>query len=57
MNITESIAQRIDKIPMLSAAVSRLIAISGDSKSSIKELVKVVETDSVLTAKVLKVAN
>ena len=57
MNITETIAHQIDKMPMLSAAVSRLIAISGDAKSSIKEMAKVVETDAVLTAKVLKVAN
>jgi putative nucleotidyltransferase with HDIG domain len=57
MNLTESIAKRIDKLPMLSAVASRLLEISGSADVSLKGIVKIVETDAFLTAKILKVAN
>jgi putative nucleotidyltransferase with HDIG domain len=57
MTVIESISKRINNIPMLSAVASRLLTISGDNNVSLKQIVKIVETDAFLTARILKVAN
>jgi putative nucleotidyltransferase with HDIG domain len=57
MTVMESISKRINNIPMLSAVASRLLTISNDDNVSVKEIVKIVETDAFLTARILKVVN
>jgi len=56
-DLTEEIARRVDDIPMLSTVAYRLIAILTDEDPSLKEAVKIVETDAALTTRILRVAN
>lgn len=57
MNLQEVITKRINDIPLLSTVASRLMTIAGDENSSLKDIVKIVEMDSYLTARILKLAN
>ncbi len=55
--LTETIANRVSNIPLLSHVASQLLAILGGSDHSMQDVVKIVETDISLTAQVLRVAN
>ncbi len=57
MNVLETVSKRINEVPMLSVVASRLLAISGEDNHSLKDVVKIVENDPYLTARVLRVAN
>ncbi len=57
MSITDKIAERVDDLPMMSEAVSRLLEVTHDKDHHIKQVVRVIETDASLTSRVLKIAN
>jgi putative nucleotidyltransferase with HDIG domain len=57
MNLTKAINKRINDIPMLSVVATRLLEISGDERVSLKDIVKIVEKDAYLTARILRIAN
>jgi putative nucleotidyltransferase with HDIG domain len=57
MNLSKTITKRINDIPMLSVVATRLLEISGDERVSLKDIVKIVEKDAYLTARILRIAN
>ncbi len=57
MSFAEIVAEKIEKIPPLPDTVVKIEQICNDESSSISDLVKVVELDPILTARILKVAN
>ncbi len=57
MSITETITQRIEDIPMLPIVVTQLLRIIEDDDHSLRDVVKIVENDTTLTAKVLRISN
>jgi putative nucleotidyltransferase with HDIG domain len=52
-----TIAQRIMNLPTLPTVVAKMIEMIDDPKTNAAKLSKLIETDQVLTAKVLKLAN
>ncbi len=57
MRFAEIVADKIDKLPPLPDTVLKIENICNDESCSVQDLVKVVELDPILTAKILKVAN
>lgn len=57
MNLIETIAKRVAEKPMPSLAATQILKVIEDENHSLKDIVKIVETDASLTAEVLKVAN
>ncbi|MCG8606059.1 HDOD domain-containing protein [bacterium] len=57
MNAVEAIAKRIEEKPMPSLVAFQLLKVVEDEDYSLKDIVKIVETDASLTTEVLKVAN
>ena len=57
MNLSKVINKRINDIPMLSVVATRLLEISGDDNTSLKDIVKIVEKDAYLTARILRISN
>ena len=53
----DSIISGIKEMPMLSAVATRLLQIAGDDNHSIQDIVKIVENDTFLTTRVLRVVN
>lgn len=53
----EEIIEKISDIPMLPQLVTRLLGVIGERIHSTKDMVKIIETDSALTSRILKVAN
>ena len=53
----ESVARRVADVPMLPVVVSRLLEMVGRENHSAKDMVHIVEHDSALTLRVLRVAN
>ncbi len=53
----EVITRRIEDVPALPLVVSRLLEIVGRDNHSVTEVVRIVENDLALTARVLKIAN
>ncbi len=52
-----AIAQKVNRLPTLPLVVHRLLEMVGREKHSLQEIVQIVESDSSLTVKVLRVAN
>ena len=57
VNLTESIAKRVEELPMLSVVASRLLEMLSDEDVSLREVAKIVQTDGPLTARILRIAN
>jgi putative nucleotidyltransferase with HDIG domain len=57
MSVVEAIAKRIEEKPMPSLVAFQLLKVIENEDYSLKEVVKIVETDASLTTEVLKVAN
>lgn len=57
MNLTKAINKRINDIPMLSVVATRLLEISGDERVSLKDIIKIVEKDAYLAARILRISN
>ncbi len=57
MSRIQDITKRINDFPMLSAVASRLLAISGDDRTALKDIVKIVEKDAFLASRILKISN
>lgn len=53
----ENIREAIEKLPMLSPNVSRLLQVMADEDYELDDIVNIVKYDAVLTAKVLKMVN
>ena len=53
----ENIREAIEKLPMLSPNVSRLLQVMSDEDYELDDIVNIVKYDAVLTAKVLKMVN
>lgn len=53
----DSVAVRIREIPMLSAVVSRLLEITSNEDHSINDVSRIVENDTFLTSRILRIAN
>ena len=53
----EAITKQVASVPVLPQVVSRLLAIIGGHDHSLHDMVKIVETDASLAARVLRVAN
>jgi putative nucleotidyltransferase with HDIG domain len=51
------ITQKVSDIPMLPSVVIRLLGLVSDDDHSLQDVVKLVETDSALTARILRIAN
>lgn len=56
-DLLQLIARQVSDVPMLPQVVTRLLSIIGDNDHSMQEVVKIVETDSALTARILRIAN
>jgi putative nucleotidyltransferase with HDIG domain len=54
---TKDISKLVYNIPMLSAVAFRLLEMSGDENVSIRDIVKIVEKDAFLVARIMKIAN
>lgn len=57
MIVTESIADKVKSMPMLSTVSAKLMELLGDETHSTHEIVKIVEVDVSLTTKILRAAN
>ncbi|MBC8203972.1 MAG: HDOD domain-containing protein [FCB group bacterium] len=57
MSIIDDITKRVKDLPTLSAVATRLMQIISDENHSMKDVVRIVEIDSTLTTKVLRIAN
>lgn len=57
MELIELIEKKIEDLPPLPETILRIQEICNDPNSAIKDIVKVVEKDPILTAKILKTAN
>jgi putative nucleotidyltransferase with HDIG domain len=57
INLTETIAKRVNNVPMLSTVVTRLLMIIEDEEHSVRDVVNIVQNDASLTAKVLRISN
>ena len=55
--LREKIIAGIDRLPSLSPAVQEIIVISNDISASPKDLLEIIRTDPVLTAKILRLVN
>ncbi len=51
------ITQKVSEIPMLPSVVMRLLGLVSDESHSLQDVVRVVEADSALTARILRIAN
>jgi putative nucleotidyltransferase with HDIG domain len=52
-----AIIKKIESMPTLPTVAFRVMEVTGDSKSSANDLMKIISTDVSLTAKILKIAN
>lgn len=57
MPLIEKILNEIDRLPMPSGTAMKLLEITADPSHSIGEVIKIVESDPMLTAQVLKLVN
>jgi HD-like signal output (HDOD) protein len=57
LRFAEIITEKIDKIPPLPDTVVEIENICNNENSTVQDIVKIVEIDPILTAKILKVAN
>lgn len=57
MSVLESIAKRVEEKPIPSMIAFQLLKVIEDENHSLKDVVRLVETDASLTTEVLKVAN
>lgn len=57
MNIADKIASRVGDIPMLSPVITKLLETINNPDYNVKEIVKIIEYDAALTARILRIAN
>ena len=53
----ELILHRLDQLPTLSAAASRLLSLTMSEEASARDVVKIIEHDAALTAAILRLAR
>lgn len=54
---SELILAQLDRLPTISSAIARLLAVTGDDHSSTRDLIAVIEPDPSLTASVLRMVR
>lgn len=57
LTILNQIQEKVKALSTLSAVAAQLLKLVGDENHSLRDVVKVIETDAALTTKVLRVAN
>ncbi len=57
VSIPPNIADEIKDLPMISEVASKLLQLNADEDHSVRDVVRVVETDVYLTSRILRVAN
>ncbi len=57
MSLTQEIIDQVKEIPLLSTVATRLLSLLSKRNYSVRDIVRLIESDSALTVKVLRVAN
>lgn len=57
MKLPQAIEEQIRDIPMISEVAQKLIALNADPNHSLRDVVKIVENDVYVTARLLRIAN